>query len=114
MHTNDESIAVCGAPSFGRPNQSPKDRVDVNTPSGTGWFYGSTGCGSGPPVFKTTTGALGINGGTISFPDRNDALETTAANGGLVFKGKTTIKLNGTTATVTNAKLTPNPKTYDL
>jgi type II secretory pathway pseudopilin PulG len=113
MHTNDESIAVCGAPAFGRASQSPKDRVDVNTASGTGWFNNGS-CGSGPPVFNTTTGALGINGGTISFPSQNDELETTAANGGLVFKGKTTIALNGNQATVTNSKLSPNPKTYDL
>jgi type II secretory pathway pseudopilin PulG len=114
MHTNDESIAVCGAPAFGRTNQSPKDRVDVNTSSGTGWFYGSTGCGSGPPVFNTNSGALGINGGTIGFPAQNGALETTAANGGKVFKGKTTISLNGDNATVTNAKLSPTTQTFDM
>jgi Tfp pilus assembly protein PilX len=114
MHTNDESIAACGGPAFGRPTQSPKDRVDVNANAGTGWFYNGSGCGSGPPVFNTTSGALGIKGGTIGFPSRNDELETTAQNGGLVFRGKTTIQLNGTTATVTNSKLSPNPKTYDL
>src|SRR4051794_18812283 len=118
MHTNGESIAVCGAPSFGRANQSPKDRVDVNTSTGTGWFYGATTCGSGPPVFKTTTGALGINGGTISFPSRNDALETTASNGGLVFRGKTTIQLLGSGSPeqikVTNSKLSPNPKVMNM
>jgi hypothetical protein len=96
VHTNDESIAVCGAPAFGRPPpQAPKDKVDVNATSGTGWFYNGSGCGSGPPVFNTTTGALGINGGTIGFPSQNDALETNAADGGYVFKGKTTIELLG-------------------
>jgi Tfp pilus assembly protein PilX len=114
VHTNDESIAVCGAPAFGRTSQSPKDRVDVNANSGSGWFYNGSGCGSGPPTFNTNSSALGIRGGTIGFPSSNSALEQTAQDGGLVFKGKTTIVLSGTTATVTNAKLTPNTKTYDL
>jgi type II secretory pathway pseudopilin PulG len=113
MHTNDESIAVCGAPSFGRTSQSPKDRVDVNAASGTGWFNNGS-CGAGPPVFNTSSGKLGINGGTIGFPSQNDALATVAANGGLVFNGKTTISLSGNSATVTNAKLTPTTKTFSL
>jgi hypothetical protein len=114
VHTNDESIASCGGPEFGRPNQTPKDRVDVNTSSGSGWFYNGSGCGSGPPTFNTNTAALGINGGTIGFPSSNTQLSQTAQDGGLVFKGKTTIALNGTTATVTNAKLPGGSKTYDL
>jgi len=113
VHTNDESIAVCGAPAFGRVGQTPKDRVDVNATSGTGWFNNGS-CGSGPPTFNTTTGSLGINGGTINFPSQNDALATTAGNGGLVFLGQTTLSFSGSSVTVKNSKLSPNPKTYDL
>jgi len=114
VHTNDESIAVCGSPAFGRSGQTPKDRVDVNTTSGSGWFYNGSGCGSGPPTFATNSGSLGINGGTISFPDQNDELATTAANGGLVFLGKTSMTFSGNSVSVTNSKLSPTTKTYDL
>jgi Tfp pilus assembly protein PilX len=114
VHTNDESIAACGSPAFGRQNQTPKDRVDVNATSGSGWFYNGSGCGSGPPSFYTNSGALGINGGTIAFPTQNDELASTAANGGLVFVGKTSMTFSGSSVSVTNSKLSPNTKTYDL
>jgi hypothetical protein len=114
VHTNDESIAVCGSPAFGRVGQTPKDRVDVNTTSGTGWFANGSSCGATAPTFRTNSGSLGINGGAINFPSQNSALESTAGNGGLVFLGKTTLSFSGSSVTVTNSKLSPNPKTYDL
>ncbi len=110
LHTNDETIAVCGAPEFGRSAQTVKDRVEVSGSSSPGWYNAS--CESGTPKFYTSDGKLARNAEPVNFPDTNDALETVAANGGKVFTGKTRINFTSDgNMTVTNSNLVGSPKT---
>jgi type II secretory pathway pseudopilin PulG len=114
MHTNDETIAVCGAPEFGRSAQTVKDDVEVSGSWSPGYFQTSSGCGGGPPKFHTADGKLGINAETIGFPATNKALEAVAVKGGKVYTGKTTINFTSDgKMTVTNKNISPNTQTVN-
>jgi hypothetical protein len=98
LHTNDD-LLLCGSPTFGRDST---DRVEVSGPP-KGWKE-ATNC-SGAPNFKGT-----FKSGTkkLTMPPTNSDLQAAATNGGIVYTGKTTIRLNGSanTMTVTNNSTT--------
>ncbi len=93
FHTNDE-ILVCGSPDFGRNAQ---DRVEV---SGPGW-RGSSGCSGNNPTF---VGTWTPNAPLLTLPPTDNSLSTIAA-AAYRFTGRTTIVLNGSNMTVTNATM---------
>jgi Tfp pilus assembly protein PilX len=88
--TND-SISVCGDPSFGRNSD---DDIELNQDS-PGW---SADCSGSDPNFK---GTIRYPAGVLPMPQSNAELEA-AADQGYVFDGETRLVFNGTTVTITN------------
>jgi Tfp pilus assembly protein PilX len=88
--TND-SISVCGTPSFG---SGPDDAIELNQDS-PGWV---PGCSGAAPNFK---GTIEWPAGALPIPQSNSELEA-SADAGYVFNGETRIVFNGTTMSVTN------------
>jgi Tfp pilus assembly protein PilX len=88
--TND-SISVCGTPTFGR---DANDAIELNGDS-PGWV---SGCSGSTPNFQ---GTVDWPAGALPMPQSNSELEA-AADAGYVFNGETKIVFNGTTMTVTN------------
>ena len=96
FHTND-SILVCGDPTFGRTSV---DKVEV---SGTNPGYWDTGSCDADPNF---VGTYTYGAQTLPLPTTNSTLSTIALPA-YRYTGNTTIVLNGASMTVTNANLTP-------
>jgi predicted lipoprotein with Yx(FWY)xxD motif len=97
FHTND-SFLVCGTPTFGR---NAADRIEA---SGSWW---NTGSCTGNPNFL---GTYKPGAQPLPLPVTNRSLLTIAAPA-YVFTGTTTIRLAGTSMTVTNANLSPTTQT---
>ncbi|MGH2969373.1 MAG: hypothetical protein ACRDK0_09955 [Solirubrobacteraceae bacterium] len=89
FHTNDD-ILTCGTPTFGR---DAADRIEVSGPP-QGW----TPTCSGAPIFK---GPFRAGTKKLTMPPTNNDLDKAAVAGGLVYSGKTTIRLNGAANTMT-------------
>jgi hypothetical protein len=85
LHTNDDSLLTCGTPVFGRSNRV--DPVEVSGPAPG--FVRNTGCSGDPSVAvgKITTAKQ------MSMPTSNDQLADVAAAGGIVYTGKTVLRL---------------------
>jgi hypothetical protein len=98
LHTNDESLLVCGTPKFGRQSLM-SDLIEVNGPA-PGYVHAS-GCSGTPPIY-TPTGKITPNSEKMPMPDSNQELMTVAQTGGRVYRGKTVVRLKGTTMDVTN------------
>ena len=101
MHT-DDTAAICGGPEFGRKtrlNEGNPDPVEIR---GGTYSYGD--CGGGAPVFNTTTGkpAVGEEAQVLVPPEEDTSLKAYVESG-YEFVGATTLELQGTEVTVTNA-----------
>lgn len=94
FHSNDD-IQLCGSPDFGRSGKN--DRVEV---TGDG-FRPSPGCGGANPTFFP--GPLGTKAPKLDLPPSNGALRQQASTD-FLFSGPTTLRVNGTNVTVTNAQ----------
>ncbi len=109
MHTNDQSVYVCGSVSFGRKTtidgkaMSPlTDTIEVRGPlSGHLANPGASGCSDATKI-NTASGTFTPNAKYIGIPQSNQKIADVAANGGIFYKGKTFIRLQGTTMDVTN------------
>lgn len=97
LHTNDD-ILVCGSPTFGRTTQ---DSIEV---SGSGWRQG---CGSGAPTINGTWKPFSP---VLTPPPSSTSLKQ-IADPAYVFRGTTTIVLDNSQITVTNANLSPTTQT---
>jgi hypothetical protein len=109
LHTNDESVLVCGSPTFGRETlkSGGVGKTDVIEVTGTAPGYlanpSDSSCGATPRIFtpsdppKFTTGAK-----QLKLPQSNQALAAVAETGGKAYTGKTIIRLKRTTMDVTN------------
>jgi hypothetical protein len=97
LHTNDD-ILICGAPTFGR---TAADNIEV---SGTGWRQN---CGGGGP---TILGTWKPSSPVLTPPPSDTSLKQ-VVDPGYLFKGTTTIVLNNSSMTVTNANLSPTTQT---
>ena len=103
MHT-DDNFLICGAPDFGRvpdaDNPNPTDVIEAsgNNPT-TGWV-GTSGCSGNAPDVHYGSIVAGVD--PITLPTTNTSLKS-LATGIYSFTGKTTIVLNGSRMTVTNA-----------
>lgn len=99
LHTNDD-ILVCGSPTFGRTSQ---DSIEV---SGSGWRQG---CSGSPRILGTWKPFSPV----LTPPPSSTALKQVVETGYL-FRGTTTIELQGGQMTVTNANLSPTTQTIAL
>lgn len=96
LHTNDD-ILVCGNPTFGRTTQ---DSIEV---SGSGWRQN---CSGTPNILGTWKPFSPV----LTPPPSSTALKQ-IADSNYVFRGRTTIVLNNSQLTVTNANLSPTTQT---
>ena len=94
LYTQDQYV-ICGSPIFGRPGKTDTMLSAAPTPT-------IPICG-GNPTYNTPTGGPLGDAGTIDPPSDNTNLLPYATSNGRVFTGKTSITLNGTTASVINA-----------
>jgi Tfp pilus assembly protein PilX len=85
LHTNDDSIMVCGSPTFGTDSL---DAIEVVADRFT--WKTADGCASASPVFNGPTGT----GAAYTMPTTNDELKTLPL-AGYKFTGETTIRLKG-------------------
>jgi hypothetical protein len=95
LHTND-SMLVCGVPIFGRTAQ---DQIQISD-GDPGW-RGNGWCSNNNPTF---TGTKATNSPVVALPPSDSELQT-LTQPSYTFTGKTTIALNGTSMTVTNANI---------
>jgi hypothetical protein len=109
LHTNDESVYVCGSPHFGRDKtfagaavDPPTDTVEVRGPLPGHTARPSTANCTDNAVINTPTGKFTPDAEYLAMPQSNQKLAEIAANGGKYYTGKTIIRLNGTTMDVTN------------
>jgi Tfp pilus assembly protein PilX len=93
-HTNDD-ISICGAPVFGRSNDN--DPVEL---SGSGWRAAADCNGAASPVIR---GQWKPDSPLISAPPTNTGLKA-ETDPTYLFRGETTIVMNGSTMIVTNAE----------
>ncbi len=106
LYTQDQYV-ICGSPTFGRPGKS--DTMQSAAPIPT-----ISICG-GSPTYNTPTGGPLGDAGTIDPPSDNTNLLPYAQANGKVYTGKTTITLNGTTASISNASVSGGtPQTVSL
>ena len=95
LHSED-TLAVCGAPVFGRTGYNDV----VETP---GLSTEGQGSCSNNSVIDNSAGAINSNAPSLTPPSTNSQLLSIATASGYVYTGRTTIVLNGTTMSVTNS-----------
>ncbi|HZO58592.1 MAG TPA: pilus assembly PilX N-terminal domain-containing protein [Solirubrobacterales bacterium] len=103
LHTND-SMLVCGDPSFGRTSA---DAIESSGPNPGYWERG--GCDADPNF----VGDFEYGSQVLPLPLSNTSLSTVALPA-YRYTGTTTIVLNGSSMTVTNNNLSPNTQTVAL
>jgi hypothetical protein len=99
FHTNDD-ILVCGTPTFGRTSQ---DSIEV---SGSGWRQN---CSGTPNILGTWKPFSPV----LTPPPSSTGLKQ-IADPRYLLRGTTTIVLQDTQMTVTNANLSPTTQTWPL
>jgi hypothetical protein len=100
MHTNDQ-ILICGNPTFGRTTnaagQPVADSVEVSDPNSPGY---RNAC-AGSPNVRPSGNSLKFNQPLLTLPPSNTALST-IVKPEYTFTGTTTIRLSGSSMTVTD------------
>jgi Tfp pilus assembly protein PilX len=100
VHTNDDNLLICGSPVFGRAGRP--DTVEVTGPDAPGYVKNGSGCGNTPAI-NTPTGKVSTGSAAMNMPTSNEQLADVAESGGLVYAGKTVVRLkNGGLMDVTN------------
>lgn len=97
LHTNDESVQVCGAPEFG---ETAEDPFEV-TGGGTGFV---ASCSPAAPKFL---GTKNTKAATMEMPQSNAALAREALSG-YAFAGRTWLHFTGTGIEVRNLTRWPD------
>jgi hypothetical protein len=101
IHSED-SISICGSPTFGRPGNNDAVEAAAATGAAFGWY---SSCGGSTPAFRTPSGKIDTSSVSITPPPSNTSLlsvtQTTPTN--YHFSGKTTIVLSNSNMYVTNA-----------
>ena len=89
LHTNDDSLLVCGTPTFGRT-----DHVDVVEVAGPapGFVRNGSGCGSASPKINAPNEKITTQK-QMPMPTSNDQLADVAEAAGIVYAGKTVVRL---------------------
>lgn len=102
MHTDDSAL-VCGSTEFGRKQRLEKNNPDVVEIRGSTYSDGG-GC-SDTPIFNTTSGkALTGEEASVLVPPEEDTSLGAYVEAGYEFEGVTTLELEGSEVTVTNAQ----------
>lgn len=100
MHTND-SILICGNPTFGRTTDSNgnavMDKIEVSDPNAPGY---RNSC-AGTPNIVPSGNSLKIKSPLLTLPPSNTSL-TSVVKPEYTFTGTTTIRLSGSSMTVTD------------
>jgi hypothetical protein len=114
LHTNDESVMVCGTPVFGRErnkdgSDAKTDSIEVSGPA-PGHISAGSGCANTPTVWSPT-GKFSDSTKTLKLPASNSSLATVAENGGTVYTGKTIIHLRGSVMDVTTHNMSTGAAT---
>jgi hypothetical protein len=105
LHTNDESVLICGTPTFGRDKTKNGTTVGtdaIEVSGGTPGYVANTGCSATPTIFSANNKQFTVNSKILSLPQSNTELQAVAEAGGRAYAGKTIVRLNGTTMDVTN------------
>jgi hypothetical protein len=103
MHTNDESIFVCGTVTFGRATNPKTDTAEIRGPAPGYESSGSGSCTTPNPIINTPPpGKFNTNANYVPIPQSNDKIADAAKNNGIYYTGKTIIHLKGTSMDVTN------------
>jgi hypothetical protein len=105
LHTNDESVLVCGSPRFGREKlqDGSPGLTDVTEVSGVAPGYVANGsCTATPKIFSPNNNKFSVNTETMDMPESNQELVAVATSGGTVYRGKTIIHLRNNVMDVTN------------
>src|SRR3954452_3660616 len=105
LHTNDESVLICGTPTFGRDkNKSGQavrtDVIEISGPSPG--YVQNTGCTTPPVIWSANNNKMTPNSKPLSLPQSNTELQAVAEGGGKAYAGKTIVRLKGSTMDVTN------------
>ena len=115
MHTDDTAV-VCGGVEFGRKTHLENKEPDAVEMNGGGELGG---CGSGSPIYNTTSGEPETNGPELVAPESDgslkDYIEHTSE--GYEYTGRTYLELEGKTnkikVTTWNAKAEKEEKTVE-
>jgi hypothetical protein len=92
MHTEDDSLLVCGTPTFGR---NPTDKIEVARATGSSTAFKQNGSGCSGSV--KVQGTLSAPSKSLDLPDDNQALSKVAD---FSFTGNTCLQFNGDKMTV--------------
>jgi hypothetical protein len=96
LHSED-TLAICGTPSFGR---NANDSIEAPG------FADESNCGGSAPYYgATVNGTYSSIATSLTPPPTDGQMLNVAQTAGTVYTGTTTIVLTGTTATVYNANL---------
>lgn len=101
LHSNDDSIYVCGTPTFGR---NAGDKLSVSGKVAPGWKQNpeGTGCTGSPNL----NGPFAVGVAEMTMPPTNSTLKAVAQSGGILYTGTTIIEFQSTGGMkVTNAAL---------
>jgi hypothetical protein len=92
LHTNDDSLLVCGSPAFGRADHVDKVEVAGVAPG----FVKNGSCSASPVVNPVPTNKI-ATARQLDMPKSNDQLADVAEVAGTVYSGKTIVnlKING-------------------
>jgi hypothetical protein len=117
LHTNDESVLVCGSPRFGR--ETLKDgsagRTDSIEVSGAAPGYVANGsCTATPKIFSPNNDRFAVLTETMDMPESNQELVAVATSGGRVYSGRTIIHLKNNSMDVTNYATGSAVTQYDV
>ncbi len=127
LHTNDESLIVCGTPTFGRDKtiggqaMNPKiDTIEVRgalpghygrvtvqdqyNPSTKTYNRDYASCTDTAVTNSPNNNKFTPNAKYLQMPQSNQKLADVAQTGGTYYTGKTIIRLNGSSMDVTNFK----------
>ncbi len=97
MHT-DDAVDLCGKASFGRPEHTPPDAVEIN-----GGVYSTCGGSESEATFNTANKKYST-GPDLLPPESDRSLATYVKEGGYEFTGVTHLELRGTKIVATNSK----------
>ncbi len=103
LHTNDESVLLCGSTTFGRETlkNGEEGKTDAIEVSGPAPGYKGDGCTASPKIWSPSR-QFSPDTETMDMPESNQELVNVAASGGRLYSGKTIIRLKGSTMDVTN------------
>jgi hypothetical protein len=103
LHTNDESLLVCGTPIFGRETlkNGAAGKTDTIEVTGDTPGYVDNGCTATPTIW-TPNRKFTLKSDNLDLPENNQDLVTVADSDGRSYSGKTIVRLKGTTMDVRN------------